>query len=236
MNHEGPVVPDELDVLQAALGAHVQSLIELGCGRARLARQWMGQGPNRHYLGLDLDEQAMARNAQEPAEGMRFELASAAKVPAGDASFDAAMMLKSLHHVPVAEMDQALQEVWRVLKPGGLLYVSEPVYAGALNEIVRLYNDEGVVRAAAQAALDRLPRQGLWQEREAVRFTQPVHFADFAAFEMRMLKPTFMTLDIDADLLVRIAQAFAPHCDENGADFTRPMLVRLFEKQERAGA
>lgn len=230
MSHEGAVVLDELEVLQSCLGAGVESLLELGCGRARLARQWMAQVPGRSYFGVDLDERAMARNAQEPVDGMRFELASAAQVPAESASFDAAMMLKSLHHVPVSEMDQALQEVWRVLKPDGLLYVSEPVYAGALNEIVRLYNDEGVVRAAAQAALDRLTRQGLWLEREAVRFTQPVHFADFAAFESRMLKPTFIDLDIDADLLVRIAQAFAPHCDENGADFTRPMLVRVFEK------
>ena len=230
MNHEGAVQPDELVVLQDCLGPQVSRLIELGCGRARLARQWVTQAQGRSYLGLDLDGGAMARKAQEPVPGMRFELASATQVPVEANSFDAAMMLKSLHHVPVSEMDQALQEVWRVLKPEGLLYVSEPVYAGALNEIVRLYNDEGVVRAAAQAALDRLTRQGLWQEREAVRFTQPVHFADFAAFESRMLKPTFIDLDIDADLLVRVAQAFAPHCDENGADFTRPMLVRVFEK------
>lgn len=229
-------MPDELEVLQNCLGSQVESLIELGCGRARLARQWMSQGNGRSYLGLDLDEQAMARNAQEPVQGMRFEMASAVQVPATDAHFDAAMMLKSLHHVPVPEMDQALQEVWRVLKPGGVLYVSEPVYAGALNEIVRLYNDEGVVRAAAQAALDRLTRKGLWQEREAVRFTQPVHFADFQAFEMRMLRPTFMALDIDEALLVRIAQTFAPHCDENGADFTRPMLVRVFQKQAQVSA
>lgn len=234
MNHEGAVVPEELEVLQACLGTDVQSLIELGCGRARLARQWMAQAPGRSYLGLDLDERAMARNAQEPVQGMRFELASATQVPADADTFDAAMMLKSLHHVPVPEMDEALQEVWRVLKPGGLLYVSEPVYAGALNEIVRLYNDEGVVRVAAQAALDRLPRQGKWSEGEAVRFTQPVHFADFAAFEKRMLRPTFMELDIDEGLLVRIAQAFAAHCDDDGAAFTRPMLVRVFEKlQER---
>ncbi len=47
MNHEGAVVPEELEVLQACLGTDVQSLIELGCGRARLARQWMAQAPGR---------------------------------------------------------------------------------------------------------------------------------------------------------------------------------------------
>ena len=51
-------------------------------------------------------------------------------------------------------MAQALGEVARVLRPGGHLYVSEPVYGGAFNEVIRVFNDEGVVRAAAQAALD----------------------------------------------------------------------------------
>ena len=50
---------------------------------------------------------------------------------------------------------EVLAEVARVVKPGGWFYVSEPIYGGALNQIVRLYNDEGTVRAAAQAALDR---------------------------------------------------------------------------------
>ena len=51
-------------------------------------------------------------------------------------------------------MAHSLGEVARVLRRGGHLYVSEPVFDGALNEVVRVFNDEGVVRAAAQAALD----------------------------------------------------------------------------------
>ena len=74
-------------------------------------------------------------------------------------------MLKSLHHVPMALMDQALAELARVLRPCGWLYVSEPVYAGQLNELIRLFNDEGEVRAAAQAALDRAVASGRWASR-----------------------------------------------------------------------
>lgn len=58
-------------------------------------------------------------------------------------------------------MDQALAEVARVLRPGGYLYVSEPVYAGPLNEIVCLYNDEGVVaRSGAAGRGSRTGRPG----------------------------------------------------------------------------
>ncbi len=74
-------------------------------------------------------------------------------------------MLKSLHHVPVESMAQALVDAARVLRPGGHLYVSEPVYAGPLNEVVRLFNDEGKVRAAFEPHLRAGPAY----------FEQPMH-------------------------------------------------------------
>jgi SAM-dependent methyltransferase len=96
-------------------------------------------------------------------------------------------MLKSLHHVPIPLMDRALAEVARVLRPGGHLYVSEPVYEGPFNDIVRLFNDEAVVRAAAQRAVDAAlaptcrPRTLAGRARSALH--DHVGFSDFADFE-----------------------------------------------------
>jgi hypothetical protein len=117
-----------------------------------------------------------------------------------------------------------------VLKPGGWLYVSEPVYAGPLNELVRIYNDEGVVRAQAQAALDRAVAGGRWRQVGEYRFETPVHFADFADFEHRMMRPSFADHRIDADQLARTAALFAPHQRPGGAHFARPMHVRLLRR------
>jgi 2-methylisocitrate lyase-like PEP mutase family enzyme len=64
-------------------------------------------------------------------------------------------MFKSLHHVPVPLMDQALAEIRRVLKPGGLAYISEPVFAGEFNEVLRLFHDESIVRREAFSAIER---------------------------------------------------------------------------------
>ena len=49
--------------------------------------------------------------------------------------------------------ESVFQEVLRVLKPSGFLYVLEPVAAGDLNDIMRLFHDEAAVRSAAQAAI-----------------------------------------------------------------------------------
>ena len=50
-------------------------------------------------------------------------------------------------------MGQAMQEIWRVLKPGGQLYVFEQVCAGG-NEILRLFHDVRTSREAASSPFE----------------------------------------------------------------------------------
>ena len=50
-------------------------------------------------------------------------------------------------------MDAALSEIARVLKPGGQAWISEPVFAGELNEVFRLFHNEEVVRETAFGAI-----------------------------------------------------------------------------------
>jgi SAM-dependent methyltransferase len=161
---------------------------------------------------------------------LRFVSAGAQEIPFPDAQFDVALMLKSLHHVPLDLMAQALGEVARVLRPRGYLYVSEPVYEGALNEVVRLYNDEGPVRAAAQAAVDAAVLAGGWVQVAERRFDMPARFADFAEFEQRMMRPTFVDHHLDDALVAKVRAAYEPHQGVDGARFTRPMLVRLLQR------
>ncbi|MGA8033704.1 MAG: class I SAM-dependent methyltransferase [Casimicrobiaceae bacterium] len=224
------LIDDELDVLAGLVPLAGQDIIELGCGAARLARTLLERHPDSCVTGMEVDERQHAKNIAAPQKGLRFVAGGAEAIPFQDASFDLALMLKSLHHVPRPLMAQALGEVARVLRPGGHLYVSEPVYDGALNEIVRLYNDEGVVRAAAQAALDAALRSGPWKQVAERRFEMPVQFIDFADFEQRMMRPTYADHRIDDAKLAAVRAVFEPHLGPGGARFTRPMLVRLLRR------
>ena len=230
MSAEPRVERDELIVLNRLVLLAAQDIIELGCGAARLARELLVRYPATRVTGLEVDAIQHARNLAAPAERLRFIAAGAQAIPLPDAKFDLALMLKSLHHVPQLIMDQALAEVHRVLRPGGHLYVSEPVFAGALNEITRLFNDEQAVRAAAQAALDRALATGAWAQVAERRFDMPAHFADFAAFERRMLDVTFAERHLDGELRERVRARFEPHMGPGGAHFQRPMHVRLLRK------
>jgi ubiquinone/menaquinone biosynthesis C-methylase UbiE len=226
-----PLIDDELDVLASLVPLDGQEIVELGCGAARLARALLARYPGSRVTGIEVDERQHAKNLAAPQPGLRFIVGAAQQIPFPDASFDLALMLKSLHHVPMALLAQALAEAARVLRRGGHLYVSEPVYAGPLNELVRLFNDEGVVRAAAQAAVDEALRIGTWEQVAERRFETPVEFRDFADFEQRMMRPTFADHRIDDAKLAQVGAAFAPHCGPDGAKFTRPMHVRLLRRR-----
>lgn len=224
------LVDDELDVLAALVPIAGRDIVELGCGAAKVARALLERHPDTRVTGLEVDERQHAKNLASPQAGLQFVAAGAQSIPVADTSYDVALMLKSLHHVPMPLLAQALTEVARVLRPRGYLYVSEPVYGGPLNDVIRLFNDEGAVRAAAQAAVDAALKTGVW-ERVAERFFEmPVSFKDFADFEQRMMRPTFADHRIDAAKLAEVSAAFVRHMKADGAHFTRPMHVRVLRK------
>jgi SAM-dependent methyltransferase len=129
-------------------------VVDVGAGSGELVRWLRDQGAD--VVGVECGETMMrlarAADPQHP-EAYLDGVAQALPLPDGDA--DVVVMSNSLHHVPAAEMDAALREAHRVLRPEGILYVSEPVATGAGHELVAIIDDETEVRALAQQAIDR---------------------------------------------------------------------------------
>jgi ubiquinone/menaquinone biosynthesis C-methylase UbiE len=226
-----PVVANELDLLDSLvdLERHPR-IIELGCGAAKLARELLARFPACEVTGLEVDERQHAKNLLRPQQRLQFVQAGAQAIPYGDAQFDLALMLKSFHHVPLDLLAQALAEIHRVLRPDGLLYVSEPVFAGALNEVMRVFHDEEIVRAAALRALQTAVSSGAWMQVTETFFDVPVFYRDFAEFEQRMIGVTFVSHQLDAATLALVRERFEPNMQADGAHFMRPMRVNLLRK------
>ena len=224
------LVTDELALLNRLVPLQAQRVIELGCGAAALSRKLLAAYPACRVTGLEVDATQHAKNlAAPPVPGLSFVAAGAQAIPFEGGSFDLALMLKSLHHIPPALMDQALAETRRVLRPGGLLYVSEPVFAGPLNEINRLFNDEQAVRRAAYEAVERAVASGRWRQVAEYHFMMPARFADFAEFERRATGVTFAERRFSPELRERVRQRFEELRPPAGQPFLRPMRVNLLE-------
>lgn len=227
-----PLITDELDLLQSLVDLHQHpKIIELGCGAAQLSRQLLARFPVCEVTGLEVDERQHAKNLLAPQPGLHFVPAGAQAIPFDDAQFDLALMLKSLHHVPLDQLQAALADIHRVLRPGGLLYVSEPVFGGALNEVMRVFHDEERVRAAALRAVQDAVAGRAWAQVAQVTFDMPVHYRDFADFEQRMIGVTFVDHRLDAATLQEVRARFEPHMTADGAHFLRPMRVNLLRRR-----
>ena len=136
-------------------------------------------------------------------------------------------MFKSLHHVPIDLLDQALREIRRVLKSHGLAYISEPIYAGDFNALVSLFHDEKLVREAAFAAVQRAVNEGCFWLKEELFFNTSIAFQDFTDFENKVIKATHTQHRLDDATYARVKTQFSRNLRNDGARFTNPIRVDL---------
>lgn len=221
----------EFDVIERCLPLEGRRVLELGCGRAEMTRKMAERFRPAEIVATEVDRIQHEKNLLiDDLPSVRFVYGGAQEIDLPDESVDVVIMLKSLHHVPMDSMDAALKEIHRVLTAEGLAYISEPVYAGDFNEILKLFNDEKVVREAAFAAVCRAVEAGLFTSAGEIFFNAPRNFRDFAEFDARMLQVTHTEHDIDDALYRKIETAFNAHVDEEGARFLNPSRVNLLRK------
>lgn len=222
----------ELEIIAETLPLAGARVLELGCGRAWTTRRLAEDFPVARLVATEVDLVQHRKNLQiTDLPGVEFRAGGAENIALPDGSMDVVVMLKSLHHVPAHLMARALTEIRRVLAPGGLAYISEPVYAGPFNEILKLFNDEKSVREAAFDALRHAVGQGLFALEAEIFFESPAHYADWAEFEDRMLRVTHTQHRIDDVLYARIRQAFEAHMGADGARFRNPSRVDLLRRR-----
>ena len=98
--------------VEELVGRH--KVLDLGCGDGQIARALAAQGSD--VLGVD-PTQLHIDVAIERGGGPRYLLGGATDIPADDNSFDAVVACLVFEHID--QMDEAMTEVARVLKPEG---------------------------------------------------------------------------------------------------------------------
>lgn len=225
----GPeVVADEFDMISRAIPLGNGDVLDIGCGEGVMTRRLAGAGAR--VTGIEVEAPDVERAARASAEAgadLSFAVGRAEDLPFADGAFDAVVMLKSLHHVPPPLMGRALEEVARVLRPGGLLYVSEPVFAGPFNDIMRIFHDEQTERAAALVAMHEAAADGTLDLVDERIFLSPVRFADFADFDRRMLNLPTLRQPVTEEIRAKVFAAWERIALPRKCRFERPMRITL---------
>ena len=233
-SHETLPVVDEAEVYGAMLPLDGARIIELGCGGAAHTRAIAASGRPTSILACEVDEIQHQKNLSiTDLPAVTFSDAGAQAIPAADGSADIVMMFKSLHHVPMDLMSTALAEIARVLRPGGVAYISEPVYAGAFNEVLRLFHDEREVREAAFAALQGAVTDGVLELVEQRFFNTRNDFTDFDEFERRVIGVTHTDHRLSEQQIQTVRDTFDGFMGADGACFEMPIRVDLLRRPER---
>ncbi len=127
-NRLGPTKPFHHPVNAERLAAHVgldARILDYGCGYGRVLGDLHALG-YRRLAGVD-PARAMIVEARHRFPSIRFdEMTDPPRAGLGDASMDAVLLFTVLTCVPSDEGQRAvLAEIRRLLRPGGLLYISD---------------------------------------------------------------------------------------------------------------
>ncbi len=100
-----------------------QSLIDLGCGSGRLASA-LGRSARIDYLGIDIVQALLDYAAKKSPPQYRFIRNRTLHVPAPDASADMVAAFSVFTHLLHTETFLYLEDIRRVLRPGGCVVFS----------------------------------------------------------------------------------------------------------------
>ena len=225
-------VSSDFELIEKYLPLDNSTLLELGCGAAFTTRRIVENFPVAHLIAAEVDRIQHEKNLMvTDLPKVTFKLAGMDDTGEADNSMDAVIILNPLHHVPREVITQGFSEIHRILKPGGLLYISEPVFAGDFNEILRLFNNEEVVRKEAFEAIRSAVDSGQFTLEKEIHFISESRFNGFEDFENRILGATHSNFDIDEKLFQQVRQHFVSYINNDGlAIFKNPMRVDLLRK------
>jgi len=109
-------------------------MLEIGCGRGGFAAKLAETTAAARVCGVDFSRTAVAMAARHGRAGGHPQLAFAVgdilTIPYRDGAFDAVVSCETVEHV--ADPARAVRELARVLRPGGMLYLTTPNYLGIM--------------------------------------------------------------------------------------------------------
>ncbi len=170
-----------ISLLNVREGIH---FLDVGCGTgwavgevAKLA------GEQGLFYGADLSPRMIekAKSNFPGKENFRFIQANSESIPLGDDFFDLIICTNSFHHY--LHPDQALKEMYRLLKSGGKLYILDPTadtwMIKLADKIIKLTEPEHVKIYSTKEFQKLFQKAGLnYKTSEAINWHEGIHISE----------------------------------------------------------
>ncbi|MBI2474185.1 MAG: methyltransferase domain-containing protein [Candidatus Taylorbacteria bacterium] len=143
-----------------------KEVLEVGCGEGTRSQDIARAC--KFLYGIDPSESDIAAARERNIPNTLFNQGSAENLVFDDNSIDVVIFTLSFHHVPKALMRQSIDEVLRVLRPGGWIVFLEPGMNGSLFDAEIDFDaydgDEREVKKESYAAMMTHPNLKLFKE------------------------------------------------------------------------
>lgn len=213
-----------LDTLGRIAGLEIA---DIGCGEGHNARALAAAGAQ--VTGFDPFIETTGW-VSEGTGRYRLVRASADALPLKDEAVDVALFVFSLHHVPQPNLEAALSEARRVLKPYGRLLIAEPLATGPSHYVGSPFHDETAVRAAAAAAIGAHAAP-LFGEHRRLAYTERRTYTDFEGYAERMIRNRrFNGYTEEAVLAPEVRRRFDEMFASTNGAFDQPVHIDLLSE------
>ena len=217
-----------IDIIKEALSLKDAKILDVGCGIGNITRALTKMGAK--VIGLDPSPIQLKRARDEPIVGNEIYIeGNAENLPSKDRSMDMILFINSFHNVPRQYFPEAVSEAHRALKPGGKLFIAEPIPDGPQFEVSRLINDETEIRTAAYEFIRSIPKRGFTEGTESIYLTENRH-ANFESFKEHSISINARRLEVFNKYEIEIRKTFETFSTKKNGVFTfeNPIRTNIF--------
>jgi ubiquinone/menaquinone biosynthesis C-methylase UbiE len=101
------------------------TVLDLGCGDGVTEIFFEKYFSQFKIQGIDISPKSIEEAQKKQLSNASFQLYDGLQIPYGNESFDIVFVAGVLHHIDSADHQKVVDEIFRVLKPGGRLYLFE---------------------------------------------------------------------------------------------------------------
>lgn len=219
-----------IDELTRRLSLDGLCVVDIGAGTGAFAGQLADH--NAQVIGIEIDAEKVELARRALGGRARFETGRAEALPIDGASTDLVTVLYAWHHIPTEQHAAVAEEIARVLRKGGTLFVAEPKTYGGMTEIVLPVDDETDVREGAAEFLDQLETGRVFRLIEKSDYVLTRRYKNFDTLVKSVVFVDPARAALFAQRKADVRDRFAGNARPDGDGFLidQPTTLYVFEK------